>query len=170
MGEVATLVIAFTVTAVLLCACCAAAAIHVLRVRNRVAPEVRSPAPVAWLWSPRAAARLHRRLRRSVLGARMSLGATASFADVAREVEQRAVVLDRELVAADRALLPARVRLVAGLRDEVEEVEALNQRLVAMSRTSRTDLAAVRERLDALDAALRELEPPTPFPNSGATA
>jgi hypothetical protein len=154
MGEIATLVVAFTLTAVLLCACCTAAAVHMLRVRNRVAPGVKTRAPLSWLWSPRAAARLHRRLRRSVLGARMSLEATSSFAELALEVERRAVVLDRELVAADRA------RRVGELRDEVEEVEALNQRLVAMARNRRTDLAGVHERLDALDAALRELELP----------
>ena len=160
--SVLTVVLVFVVTTVALAACCAAAVLHVLRIRNRVVPDVRSPAPVWWLWSPRAAARLHRRLRGSVLSARLSLGAASTFAELAREVEARAVVLDRELVAADRARLPARARLVADLRDEVEQVEALNERLVAMSRTRRSDLAAVRERLDALDAALRELEaPPT---------
>lgn len=161
MGSVVTVVLVFAVTAVLFLACCVAAAVHMLRVRNRVVPDVRSTAPILWLWSPRVAARLHRRLRASVLGCRLSLDGS-SFADVALEVEQRAVLLDRELVAADRFRLPARARLVGDLRDEVEQVEALNQRLVAMSRTSRSrpDLAAVRERLDALDAALRELELP----------
>lgn len=162
MGELATLVAVFAVTAVVLVACCTAAAVHVLRVRNRVAPGVRSTAPLAWLWSPRAAARLHRRLRRSVLGAHATLGPSGSFAELAREVEARAVSLDAELVVADRSPLPARTRLVADLRDEVREIEALNQRLVAMSRTRRGDLAAVRERLDALDAALRELDAPPP--------
>ena len=162
MGSVVTVVLVFTLMAVVFSACCAAAAVHMLRVRNRVVPEVRSPAPLGWLWSPRAAARLHRRLRGSVLSARMALD--GSFADLAREVEERAVALDRQLVAADRARLPARTRLVADLRDEVAQVEALDQRLVSMARTSRSrsDLSAVRERLDALDAALRELDaPPT---------
>jgi hypothetical protein len=127
--ELAGVVAVFVVTTLVVCVCCAAAAVHMLRVRNRVSPAVKTPAPLAWLWSPRAAARLHRRLRRSVLGAQMSLDAASSFAD---------------------------------LRDEVDEVEALNQRVVAMARTRRPDLGAVRERLDALDAALRELEaPPT---------
>jgi hypothetical protein len=156
-----TVIAVFTLTAVVLCVCCVAAAVHMLRVRNRVVPDVKSAAPVGWLWSPRAAARLHRRLRGSVLSARLSLEAGSAFAGLAHEVEQRAVLLDRELVAADRARLPARARLVGDLRDEVGQVEALNQRLVAMARTRRatTDLTAVRERLDALDAALRELEP-----------
>ena len=160
MGELAAVVVGFLVTALVVGACCVAAVVHSLRVRNRVAPSVRTAAPVAWLWSPRAAARLHRRLRRSLLATRISLD--GAFDELAREVEQRAVAIDRELVAADRAPLPGRSRLVADLRDEVDEVEALNQRLVAMARTSRSraDLTAVRERLDALDAALRELEPP----------
>jgi hypothetical protein len=155
--SVLAVVVVFVLMTVALIACCAAAGLHMLRVRNRVVPDLRSPAPVRWLWSPRAAARLHRRLRGSVLGARLALD--GSFSDLAREVEERAAALDREIVAADRARLPARLRLVADLRDEVVQVESLNQRLVAMSRTHRVDLTAVRERLDALDAALRELEP-----------
>jgi hypothetical protein len=162
MGSVVTVVLVFTLMAVVFVACCAAAGVHMLRVRNRIVPEVRSAAPVAWLWSTRTPARLHRRLRRSVLGCRLALD--GAFVDLAHEVEERAVVLDRELVAAGRARLPGRARIVRDLRDEVEQVEGLNQRLVSMARTSRshTDLSAVRERLDALDAALRELEaPPT---------
>jgi hypothetical protein len=166
MGGVANAIAVFLVMTVVLCVCCVAAALHMLRVRNRVVPDVRSSAPLGWLWSPRAAARMHRRLRGSVLGARMALPPGSVLADVAREIEQRAASLDRELVAADRARAPARSRLVADLRDEVAEVEALNQRLVTMSRSRRHDLGAVRERLDALDAALRELE----LPEAGATA
>jgi hypothetical protein len=160
VSELAAVVVGFLVTTLVFTACCVVAVVHSLRVRNRIAPSVRTPAPVAWLWSPRAAARLHRRLRRSVQATRLLLH--GAFDDVAGDVEHRAVALDRQLVAADRAPLPARTRLVADLRDEVGEIEALNQRLVAMARTSRSrgDLTAVRERLDALDAALRELEPP----------
>jgi hypothetical protein len=162
MGSVVTVVLVFTLMAVVFAACCAAAGVHMLRVRNRVVPEVRSAAPVRWLWSARTPARLHRRLRRSVLGCRFALD--GAFVDMAREVEERAVVLDRELVAVGRARMSSRARVVRDLRGEVEQVEALNQRLVSMARTnrSRTDLSAVRERLDALDAALRELvlEPP----------
>jgi hypothetical protein len=142
VGSVVTVVLVFSLMAAVFAACCAAAGVHMLRVRNRVVPEVRSAAPVRWLWSARTPARLHRRLRRSVLGCRFAL--------------------DRELVAAGRARLSGRARVVRDLRGEVEQVEALNQRLVSMARTnrSRTDLSAVHERLDALDAALRELQLP----------
>lgn len=160
MDDLLTLVLAFTATVVVVLVCFAWAVVHSLRVRNRVSPRVRTRAPLSWLWSWRAAPRLHRRLRRSVLATRSGL--PAWLADLAAEVESRAVALDAELVAADRAPMPARARLIAGLRDEVAEVEALDQRLVSMARARRGDLAAVRERLDALDAALRELEPPSP--------
>ena len=163
MDELATVVLGFVVTGAVVAACLAAAVVHTLRVRNRVSPSVRTPAPMGWLWSTSTAARLHRRLRRTVLGTRACLQARAAWptlGDLAAEIEGRAVALDRERGAAARRPQPGRRRMLAGLRDEVREVEALDQRLVTMAGTRRPDLVAVRERLDALDAALRELTPP----------
>lgn len=176
MDTVVAVVIAFVVTVALVTLCVTWATVHALRVRNRVVPGVRTPAPLAWLWSPRATARLHRRLRRTVLGTRACLlpdgrgrrprPVWPALAELAAAVETRAAALDRELVAADRVAMPARARVLAGLRDEVAEVEAINQRLVTMAVNGSSQagsapaLTAVRERLDALDAALRELSPP----------
>ena len=85
-----------------------------LRRNNRVAPGVPlGTAPFTWLWSPGAAASLHRRLRaacqlaasvagpaypRRWLRRRRPLPA-GSIAQLAREVMDEAVRLDRELVA-----------------------------------------------------------------------
>ena len=163
MGELTTVVLGFAITGVVTAVCITWAVVHTLRVRNRVSPSQRTPAPIAWLWSTSTAARLHRRLRRTVLGTRACLQARAAWptlGDLAAEIEGRAVALDRELVAAARLPQPGRRRMLAGLRDEVREVEALDQRLVTMAGRRRPDLVAVRERLDALDAALRELTPP----------
>src|SRR3954470_12798648 len=72
--------------------------------RNRVSPAVRSPAPITWLWSPRYAARLHRRLHGAVAhiplapSRRPHHGGPASVDELRRELEYQAVELDHHLV------------------------------------------------------------------------
>ncbi len=144
---------------------------------NRVASGRRSAAPLSWLASPRAPARFHRRLRRAVGAAEFSVGSLAPAAvplrDVAGELVGRAVAIDDCLVAAG-ALHPAarRPRLLQ-LASEVREVEGSAARLHQISSDWRRCLdqatASVpvpppdlHQRLDAVEAALRELPTPPP--------
>src|SRR3954469_5533622 len=141
---------------------------------NRVDPRVRTAAPAVWLYSMRPAARLHRRLRRSVWCARAALDAGmergapwGTLVELSGEVADRAVAIDRELVVVHRAPTASRRRLLRELADEVNEVEALNERVIRLAggRFALPGLPVpavdpVRERLDALDLALQELAPP----------
>jgi hypothetical protein len=142
--------------------------VHTLAVRNRVVPGLRSPAPLGWLWSTRLAARLHRRLRTAVAAATASVAARGledlGLADVVAELKQRAVELDAQLVLADRAPKPARRRMLRELQAETFELERLVERVMRMSRAfagavpSERGLGVVRERLELLESALRELD------------
>jgi hypothetical protein len=145
--------------------------------RNRVSPAVKSPAPVLWLWSPRAPARMHRRLQHAVADIHLAPSrrsphtSQVSVADMRRELEYQAVELDHHLVIA--AHHPARQRrhLVRSLEEQVSEIEQLSVRLSRLS--ERPDgtpasgwdvtrqppelLAEIGRQLDLLDAAQEEL-------------
>jgi hypothetical protein len=141
--------------------------LHALTVRNRVVPQRPSRAPITWLVAPELAARLHRRLRAAIamasivrLGAAHDLG----LVDVVEQLEHRAVDLDDQLVLAAHAPRGTRRRMLRELQSEVAELERLAERTVRMARAwtgappnGRT-LADVRERLDLLEGALRELD------------
>lgn len=143
------------------------ALVHSLVVRNRVVPGRRSPAPLSWLVAPGHAPRLHRRLASAVTmaGAAALPGASdLGLVEVVDQLRDRAVELDEQLVIADRAAKPARRRMLRELQSEVAELERLAERTVRMSRAwqgsgpSERGLGAVRERLELLEAALRELD------------
>jgi len=142
-----------------------------LRRRNRVNPQVRSRAPLAWMASPGRAAVAHRRLRRAVQGARAARSAaldgstdgelTSCVVDLARQ----AAAIDDHLVLAARCSPVVRRNLVRGLESQVREIEAVSARITTLVVGGRRPAAeggadAVRrisERLDALDAAHAEL-------------
>jgi hypothetical protein len=127
--------------------------LHRLRRRNRVSPRARGAAPLAWLWSWRAPARLHRRLQASVRAS--SAVASPALAELAAQLERRAVVVDQQLVAAARQPV-----LLAQVRADVDEIEALCTRLVGLAGQwpyAEGDTAELSQRLDALDQARREL-------------
>jgi hypothetical protein len=142
--------------------------VHRLRVRNRVVLSVRTPAPLRWLASPRRAARLHRRLRAAVAGAHLAQlhreTVSLGIDDVIAELSLRAVELDRQLVVCDGAPSASRRRMLRELAAEVGEVEALTERTIRLARAwsgdrpSERGLGPVRDRLDALEAAVRELD------------
>ena len=138
-----------------------------LRRRNRVSPRVPSTAPLAWLWSPRLPARVHRELGRSVAAARGCVTGSASglaLHDLVVQLESHACALDAQLVIADRAPEPGRRRLLHELRSEAADVGALTERVIRMNRAwsgaapSSRGLAPVRERIEALEAALGDLD------------
>ena len=133
----------------------------------RVRPGTRSPAPTGWALSTSEPARLHRRLRRVAASARVA-GATsdATTASLAVQVEDEAVRLETCLVALSRIWRGER-QARRELTAQIAELEHLTARLVTTaSATSRPvalgsgsvdNLAELRERLDALDEARREL-------------
>ncbi|MDP9074779.1 MAG: hypothetical protein M3N98_11510, partial [Actinomycetota bacterium] len=87
--------------------------------------------------------------------------------DVAADLTQRAVAVDDCLVAASRLPRPWGQRRVAELAGEVRELEAITFRLVQMTGQWRISLDQavqpvlpppdLRDRLDAVEAALQEL-------------
>lgn len=143
-------------------------AIRRLHLHSRVVPSVRSSAPLHWLVSPRRAARLHRRLRASVQAAHLAQRHRETIGlgldDVVVELSNRAVDLDRQLVVCNRAPAAPRSRMLRELTAEVRELESIAERTVRLGRAwagdrpSERGLGPVRDRLDALEAAVRELD------------
>jgi hypothetical protein len=149
-----------------------------LRRSNRVGPGGFAGAvPLTWLWSPGWAASLHRRLRSagalagSVAGpapgrrGRRVRPDTDSITQLAREVLDEAVRLDRELVTANLAAPgTARTQALAALDYEVRNVEDAAQRVHRLAaqraelvRTGAGTSLSLNERISTLEEALREL-------------
>jgi DNA-binding helix-hairpin-helix protein with protein kinase domain len=138
-----------------------------LRRQLRVRPSTRSVAPTSWLVSTSEPARLHRRLRKAAAVARTA-GARGdtTIASLAAEIEDLAVALETHLVLLSRLWRQergARAQLVA----QVKQLEQLSARLTvsavegsrprSLSAGSPDALAELTERIDALDAARKEL-------------
>jgi hypothetical protein len=140
-------------------------AVHGVVCANRVSPTTAGTAPLTWLGSPVTCARLHRRLRRAVDCAQAAVGALPAgpahdeLESVAVELEQRAATLDRHLVVAHRAPVAERRARTRACTLDVVAVESMAGRLAAWSaqRATPTGVADLAARLDALDAAHREL-------------
>jgi hypothetical protein len=157
---------------------------------NRLIAGRRSDVPSSWLWSPRRAALLHRRLqgccevalqsaarassavpqrpsrRLSLRRARSSPG---PFEPLAAELIAQAVDLDAGLVAADRRSGPWRRRALADLAVQVQRLESSARRMEALSHSWQAQLGEAQlanpdltDRLDAVEAALGELRDPVP--------
>jgi hypothetical protein len=131
---------------------------------NRVSPSVRSRFPIRYRWSLRYAARLHRHLQRTVAAVRSCVTAEDQLVfDVVAELENFACAVDDQLAIAIRMPQPARRRLLRELRAEVHEVDAMAERLIRLRRAwagaqpSARTLAPIAERVEALEAALRDL-------------
>jgi hypothetical protein len=157
-------------------------AVRSLSRSNRVVPDRRSPAPITWLWSWAAAARLHRRLRRAAQvvasvvaplrppsrSRRRPNPGASPLVDVADTLMARVVEIDERLVVASRVAPRWRAHLVADLGRAVAEVEESAAHLgrVAGAWRSQMDAAGryealpaldLRSRLDAVEAALVEV-------------
>ena len=134
---------------------------HRVRRRLRIAPEVRSAAPTAFVVSARPAARLHRRLRRVSTAARLAGRLDPALTDVADELVAEALALEPRVLAvagAGRAGWVVRRDLVS----RIDELDAVGRRLTTLatqsSRASGDGTAnRVGERLTALEAARQEL-------------
>ncbi|MET0666337.1 MAG: hypothetical protein ABW008_12300 [Acidimicrobiales bacterium] len=122
-----------------------------LRRRNRVHPNVPSPAPLTWLVAPSTPARLHRRLQVTVRVASTHTGRQVPLA-----VAEHAVELDRRVVLAARQPYGTRGALLRDLRAEADELDRL-----AMAVRRPLDVEAVGdpyERLATLAEAHAELD------------
>ena len=135
--------------------------------RNRIAPRIRTGAPLGWLWSGRLAARMHRRLRAVVRNAqaccpRVSRKTPRSTVhELVDDLVELAAAADRRLVMA--ASLPRfrRALTLAEIAVEIREIEALGGRVrnyAGLGAPAPVTVAALEERLDALDAARREID------------
>lgn len=167
IGDVETLLWSlFAVTAVMALITCIVVALMIRAVRRsvRVVPEVPSKAPVSWQASIRHHARLHRQLQATVGSVRLALESSVSelqLRPLARELEAHACALDDQLAVAARSPSPARGRMLRELDGECRALTEAARRIIALSSESavaRSGVARVTERLDALDAALAELD------------
>jgi hypothetical protein len=143
---------------------------------NRVVPGRRSPAPLRWLWSCYAPARLHRRLRRAVLvvtnamapfrtparRGQPHLAPPTDLINVADELVERAAHLDDRLVTASGLSGLWRRRLLGELGAAVVDIEAsvahLERLAVGIAGPANCEpVLDLRARLGALEAALAEV-------------
>ena len=140
---------------------------HRMRRFLRVRPSTRTQAPTGWALSTSEPARLHRRLRRVAASARISgSNGDITTASLAVEVEDEAVRLETCLVALSRVWRTdrdARRHMTAQIA-ELEHVAvrlatnaAAIARPAALTTGAPDGLSELRERLDALDDARREL-------------
>ena len=126
--------------------------------RNRIHPRVPRPAPLTWLVSPAAPARLHRRLRTTV-----RVAAIHAPKKPVSDVALRAVELDRRVVLAARQPLGARGTALRALAAEADELDrlalAVNRPFDTLAVGDPADrlsaLAEARAEVDALDHHLR---------------
>jgi hypothetical protein len=126
--------------------------------RNRVHPKVASPAPLRWMVSPAAPARLHRRLQTTVRVASVH-APKRPLSDVALQ----AIELDRRVVLTARQPYGARGPALRSLLAEADELDrlalAVNRPFDALAVGDPVDrlsaLAEARAEVDALDNPLR---------------
>lgn len=150
------------------------AALHLWHKNKQVRqmePELSSLAPAIWLFSPRKAARIHRRVL-AVLQMIHSCAVANSrrvppnheVAKLTRDMLQEAVVLDDQLVASGRMGRGVGRRLLNLIEPQVAHLEELAGRLAIMTggssrpgTASATALVAIDERLGTLEAAHHEI-------------
>lgn len=128
--------------------------------RNRVSPDVATPAPTSWLGAPGAGARLHRRLRTAVAVAR-SAAATAPSAphlvDLTAELEREAVALDTHLVISSRIKGKQGRAQMATLAQQVLKVEQVASQVSLLAAQAQAPLIG-RGQASALDDLARQLD------------
>lgn len=140
--------------------------------RNQVSQDAPGDAPLAWLWSPTSAARLHRRLQAAVSLGQVIRTRHAGEADGSRavamawELEREAVALDRRLTVIARLPPRDRRRHVPQMAVEVRRVEELVSRLTLLDLDADTParlphhptaMEELAEQLDQLEESRRDL-------------
>jgi hypothetical protein len=148
-----------------------ASVLYSLRRRNRISATTKTPAPVTWLVSPRAPARMHRRLRNALTSARIAYSPAVGEAhpqlpDLAHTLEREAVMMDELLVAASVSPRPHRRRSLQPLQAQVTEIERLAHQIAHTARRAgpaaipqaANGLRDVADQLEALRAAQQEVD------------
>jgi hypothetical protein len=145
-------------------------AIYGVKRSNRISPKAATPAPTAWLASPSAAARLHRRLKAATRRAQAIAKRSAQGTEVQRlaaELEHESLVIGDELAVVASAPAPHRRAHLAAIEPKVQQVESLAQRLAAAANPPQTTpglvpepegLDRIAEALDTMDAARAEVD------------
>ncbi len=158
----ATIGIALAVAGVLALGLAAVAVARNRQRRNRVVPDVPTNAPDEWAGTHTPLARLHRRLRAAVDGARAVPDPDGALIRARHEVEQAALAVDDHLVALHGMAERERAGRMAAATAAVASVEDAAARLADAASASRsTALPAVEaalERARLLEEARRELE------------
>jgi hypothetical protein len=175
LRELLTVILGIGAMFVVLCMAGTVLTIRSLRKRNAVGRHRR--APLSWMWWPSRCARLHRRLVRADRMAASTSAATGSaergakrgrhhpLAPMVLEVRVRAEAVDVDLVRAALARNTVRRELLWDLDRRVADVEQLVMRLstnahrLARLTPDLPGMDPIEVRLDAFEAALRELEP-----------
>jgi hypothetical protein len=150
-----------------------------VRARNRVVPDTPTLAPLHWLWSPTAAARLHRQLRDVATPlhvpapptgrrARAAAAPPAPTVELRRSLCLEATRLDAHLASSRRAARPVRRATMQGVATEVTELQHLAQRIRHLETQAAslgghtpgqpTGLAPIAAHLELLEAAHGELD------------
>lgn len=129
--------------------------------RNRVSPAVASPAPKTWVAvHPAATARLHRRLRAAVAAARTastSAPAAPRLAELTAELEREAIALDHHLVLVARLSGRDRKQRLAGLAQQVRQVEQVASQVSLLAVQAQAPLE-VAGQPSALEDLARQLD------------
>ena len=134
--------------------------------RNRVVPDVPTQAPSSWAGAHTPLARLHRRLRAAVEGARAVPDADGALIQARVEIERAALAVDEQLVALHHMAERERAGRMAQATAAVAAVEEAAARLADAASASRsTAVPAVEqalERASLVAEARRELEDDDP--------
>jgi hypothetical protein len=162
--------VALLIAGAVTCAMCIGAVLWIrwrMKRYLRVRPTTRSPAPTGWVLSTSEPARLHRRLRRVAASARVTAAnGSPTTTSLAVQIEDEAVRLESCLVALSRIWrterkarrdLTAQITELEHLTVRVATTSATTSRPIALSSGSVDSLSEIRDRLDALDEARREL-------------
>ena len=136
-----------------------------IRRRLRVSPDQSSHAPLLWLVSLTADARLHRRLR-SIAGqandtadlSRRGRSAPTAAQHLARDVVREIIQIDERLVASTNLDLDAQKRMIGDLRRQADHAESLVDRVGRVINTEGTASVSPPIALDELEARLNRLE------------
>ena len=160
MAELLVALLVVMVVSVLLAVLAAWLGTRALQKRNRVSPDVATPAPTTWLGAPGAGARLHRRLRTAVAVARSAaaIAPTAPhLADLTAELEREAVALDTHLVIASRIKGKQGRSQLAALAQQVRQVEQVASQVSLLAAQAQAPLIG-RGQSSALDDLARQLD------------
>ncbi len=154
--------VALAVASVVAVAVAAAVVARNRQRRNRVVPDVPTSAPSEWAGTHTPLARLHRRLRAAVDGARAVPDRDGALIRARVEVEQAALAVDDHLVALHGMAERERAGRMAAATAAVASVEQAAARLADAASSARsTALPAVEaalERARLLDEARAEVE------------